>query len=724
MHMRSPADGLLAAFAYCLAASLVAIFVAVSQPWLGLELTAKADGQVHIQECHAPCTDIDAGAKLVGIRAFGSEDPILEVTAFDLTEEPDVLPDGAAMSDFFNRQQKLFESLNSQMVEVAWRIATDTRVQMTRVQPNSRPWSSLPPMFWFQLLVACVGCLIATWVWVLKPKDFGARLFAVTGFTFPLFALPAAIYSTRELALSAGLFNILNLLNYLGALVYGAAFAAIFLAHPRRMVSPAVLAAFPIAGFIWWVPTALGILNDPGWSARVPTLCLMLAAMVFAIAQWRLSRSDVIDRAALRWLLLSLLLGAGLYIANQVVSGILGWAPPIPQGYAFGFFLIIYLGIALGLRRYRLFDLDVWAYRLLLFVVTLLTILLADAALITVMGWSSQTALGTSIWVVGLLYFPARQWLWGRMSGRGRQGLNEILPQLIEVAFEPKAHTRDTRWRQLLQALYNPLRIEAMPSGEPAFDRVVLEHEGVTLGVPAQARLPALRLMHRSQARRLFSTADTRFVADMCHLLSSAEAGRSAFKDAIHQERRRIARDLHDDVGARLLMLIHRAGTREIADLARHAMGDLRSALSAIDAEPSRLSECLADWRAEAQTRCDAAGAPLAWHPLPNTIDPLLLPRQKMLLTRALRECLSNSLKHAECSGPQIELRTALSPDETFTFECLDNGQASDPAQWVKGRGIKGLEQRLQEMGGTVEFRREPSGNRVTVSLLLANQET
>lgn len=723
MHMRSPAHGLLAAFAYCLAASLAAIFVAATQPWLGLGLAVQADGKVHVQRCHTPCTDIDTNAVLVGIQPFGREDSLLEVTAFDLTEEPDVLPDSAAMSGFFNRQQQLFEVLQAPRVEVAWQDVPGADVRMTRIQPNSRPWTSLPLMFWFQLLVASVGCLIATWVWVLKPKDFGTRLFAVTGFTFPLFALPAAIYSTRELALSAGLFNTLNLLNYLGALVYGAAFAAIFLAHPRRIASPAVLAAFPIAGFIWWVPTAVGIVNDPGWSSRVPTLCLMLAAMAFAIAQWRLSRSQVIDRAALRWLLLSLLLGAGLYIANQVVSSILGWAPPIPQGYAFGFFLIIYLGIALGLRRYRLFDLDVWAYRLLLFIATLLAILLADAALITLMGWSSQTALGTSIWVVGLLYFPARQWLWGRMSGQGGQGLNRILPQLIEVAFEPKAHTRDTRWRQLLQALYNPLRIETMSAGEPAFNRVALEQDGITLAVPPQARLPALRLIYRSQARRLFSTADTRFVADMCHLLSSAEAGRSAFKDAIHQERRRIARDLHDDVGARLLMLIHRAGTREIADLARHAMGDLRSALSAIDAEPSRLSECLADWRAEAQTRCDAAGAALAWRPSPTTIDPLLQPRQKMLLTRALRECLSNSLKHAECSRPQIELRIALSPDETFTFECLDKGHASGPAQWIKGRGIKGLEQRLQEMGGTVEFSREPSGNRVTVRLALANQE-
>src|SRR3546814_405740 len=109
------------------------------------------------------------------------------------------------MSNFFRRQQQLFEILNTRTVEVAWQGGANAGVQMTSIHTSGRPWTSLPPMFWFQLLVACMGCLIASWVWVLKPKDPGARLFAVTGVTFPLFALSAAIYSTRELALPVDL---------------------------------------------------------------------------------------------------------------------------------------------------------------------------------------------------------------------------------------------------------------------------------------------------------------------------------------------------------------------------------------------------------------------------------------------------------------------------------------------------------------------------------------
>src|SRR5690606_33648894 len=188
---------------------------------------------------------------------------------------------------------------------------------------------------------------------------------------------------------------------------------------------------------LWWLLSAVGLLTDPDWVIRLPTLGLMLAALAFALIQWRLSRFQAADRAALRWFLLSLLLGAGLYIASHVVSSILGWLPPIPQGYAFGFFLIIYLGIALGLRRYRLFDLDAWAYRLLVLIGILLAILLADALMITLLGWSAQTSLGLSIWGVGLLYLLVRQRLWNLLDRPRDDDLVRVLPQLVEVAFEP-----------------------------------------------------------------------------------------------------------------------------------------------------------------------------------------------------------------------------------------------------------------------------------------------
>ena len=48
-----------------------------------------------------------------------------------------------------------------------------------------------------------IGCLLAAWVWALRPRDWGARMFAATGLMLMVSAFAAAVYSSRELALPA-----------------------------------------------------------------------------------------------------------------------------------------------------------------------------------------------------------------------------------------------------------------------------------------------------------------------------------------------------------------------------------------------------------------------------------------------------------------------------------------------------------------------------------------
>ena len=66
------------------------------------------------------------------------------------------------------------------------------------------------------------------------------------------------------------------------------------------------------------------------------------------------------DRAALRWFMLSAMVGTFTFVVFTFGSRMFGVFPPMQQGYAFGFFLAMYLGLALGVGRYHLFDLDRW----------------------------------------------------------------------------------------------------------------------------------------------------------------------------------------------------------------------------------------------------------------------------------------------------------------------------------------------------------------------------
>src|SRR5690606_22834437 len=156
MPMRTPGHRLLAALVYCLAAGLAAIWIATAQPWLGLGLHGGPDGRVMAQACRTPCAGIPSGAVIAGLPAPGAG-ALAEITAVDLTEEPDILPDAAALRQFLEDQGRLAALLGAPAVFVLWHGTAGAAPHQTRIEPATRPWTSLPAIFWFQWLAAATG---------------------------------------------------------------------------------------------------------------------------------------------------------------------------------------------------------------------------------------------------------------------------------------------------------------------------------------------------------------------------------------------------------------------------------------------------------------------------------------------------------------------------------------------------------------------------------------
>ncbi|MGA1287846.1 MAG: sensor histidine kinase [Rubrivivax sp.] len=723
-------------------------------PWLGLNLKAQGDAlQIVAVRGPAAGAGIEPGAVLraieaapVGVRegpsaghpqvrlaaetapssgvatdgppglARGAEVRI-ELRANDIAEEPDMVERYATLDGFFERQGWIAAVLDRPQVTLEWQ-SPSGELRRSTLSPAERPLSSLPWRFVFQLGVASLACLIACWVWSLRPTDWGACMFGLTGLLLPLSAHAAGVYGARELALPAAEFAALSGINHGSAALWGAAFVGIFMAHPRRLVSAVWLAA-PFAMFgAWWLLGQLRQVDGLDAGIRLLLMTELLAAIALALWQWRLSRGEPLQRAALRWFLLSLLLGSSLFIASIIVTVVLGWLPPLPQGYAFGFFLLIYAGIALGLRRHRLFELDALAWRMLAWAGGIVAVLALDALLIALLDWSQGTALGVSLWVCGLLYFPARQLFWARLVHRQPHQLTALMPDIVAIAFQDAANGREARWQALLQGLFDPLDIApstpdagrmAQGEGRTHVDALALAaviHDGLGLTVPPCAGMPGLFLRYAARGRRLFTADDARFVSAVCALMNEAAAGRDARERGAAAERRRVAQDMHDDVGARLLMLIHRAPSPDLAELARAAMADLRAALSALEAHAMPLADVLADSRAEAAQRCEAAGAELDWQgptqePLPG--QPPMTPRQRLLFERALREGLTNALKHG---SPRRVTVVVDRVDEALTLSVVDDGAGPPPMSWIEGRGLRGMRQRLAEFGGSLSLTR------------------
>ena len=73
--------------------------------------------------------------------------------------------------------------------------------------------------------------------------------------------------------------------------------------------------------------------------------------------------------------------------------------------------------------------------------------------------------------------------------------------------------------------------------------------------------------------------------------LQAVERGRS-------EERVRIAQDLHDDIGARLLTLMYKASSPEMEDYLRHTLKDLKTLTRGLAAPSHPLSWAVAEWKA------------------------------------------------------------------------------------------------------------------------------
>ena len=178
-------------------------------------------------------------------------------------------------------------------------------------------------------------------------------------------------------------------------------------------------------------------------------------------------------------------------------------------------------------------------------------------------------------------------------------------------------------------------------------------------------------------------------------LTTVADAG------TLDAERERIYRDLHDDLGAKLLSLIHRAPDAATADLARSALQDLRDVVSRTRGEPGSLLQCLGEIAREAEARLDAAGGRLLWEQAEAIADPMLDHAQALHLYRIVRESISNALRHAAARQIRIRVRQH---GRTLYLDVTDDGPGLPADMAGSGRGVEGLRQRADELGGSIDW--------------------
>ena len=458
----------------------------------------------------------------------------------------------------------------------------------------------------------------------------------------------------------------------------------------------------------WGAAVGLGLAPMAAYYGVLSAMTVAFVAVL--IAQWRLSKGDPAGRAVVRWVGLTSLISSAALTAAMVAKQFAGGSSLGGDGLSIAPMFVVYGGIAFGVGRYRLFDLDRWAYRVVIGALAAAALLALDAGLILGLRIEARMALGLSVLVIGYLYFPLRARVWRWVAGGPTLSSGELFQLASAVAFLPAAAERRASWRSLLQKLFDPLDIAAAEAPVPA---VAVAAEGAELNLPAAADEGPLVLRYRNRGRLLFDSGQAALAGELVKFMRQAERTRDEYARGAAEERQRIARDLHDDVSGRLLTGLRHADAGAIRDEVRAALADIRTILRGLSGEVLAISQVVANMRHETFERLEAAGIDLDWPvQMAPSADPPLEYQRYRNITSAHREVITNILRHA--GARRVSVRYATQ-DGVFSLTVCDDGVGL-PAERSGGRGLTNIQRRLREIGGDALLEDAGPGLRVRLT--------
>jgi signal transduction histidine kinase len=268
---------------------------------------------------------------------------------------------------------------------------------------------------------------------------------------------------------------------------------------------------------------------------------------------------------------------------------------------------------------------------------------------------------------------------------------------------------------------------EQLAAASEGFRRTLLWTFGITLaGGLALAFLTighTLRL-ERELERRLEENSRAR--GDLQEL--SAKLLR-----AQENERRTLARELHDEVGQSLSAILMEAESAECAEsfpearehvaavrrLAEKTVNEVRDL--ALLLRPSMLDDFglvpALNWHARETTK--RTGLKVSLHADEAADD--LPDEHKTCIYRLVQEAVHNSARHAHARKVEVEVRRE---PERVRFSVRDDGSGFD-TRYVRGLGLLGMEERVRRLGGRLEIHSEPGrGTAVAAELPVAVLES
>ncbi|MGH2802291.1 MAG: HAMP domain-containing sensor histidine kinase [Thermoleophilaceae bacterium] len=175
---------------------------------------------------------------------------------------------------------------------------------------------------------------------------------------------------------------------------------------------------------------------------------------------------------------------------------------------------------------------------------------------------------------------------------------------------------------------------------------------------------------------------------------------------AQERERRRIALELHDEVGQALtaaMLRLDRADVEEAREGLREAVEEIREIARRL--RPEALDDLGLSNALRALVATASRSAQLDVTPEIEASLPPLSPEQELVLYRVAQEALTNAVRHADASALRFSL---ASGDGEVVLSIEDDGCGFDLEHSAEGEGIRGMRERALLVRAGLEVHTAP----------------
>jgi PAS domain S-box-containing protein len=236
--------------------------------------------------------------------------------------------------------------------------------------------------------------------------------------------------------------------------------------------------------------------------------------------------------------------------------------------------------------------------------------------------------------------------------------------------------------------------------------------------------------------RRRFFTGVVRDTTERRRAAEALRRSREERLEELERVRKRIATDLHDDVGSSLtrISLLSEVARRQllgaemslleplssIARLSRELVDSMSDIVWAINPNKDHLSDLSQRMRHFASDVFTARHIAFRFRTPSPEHDTAMGANIRRELFLIFKEAVNNVVRHSGCSEAQLEF---YAEPDALVLRVRDNGRGFDVAEDVAGHGLLSMRERTRGLGGRLQVSSGPGqGTTLTVSIPVTGQ--